>query len=124
MGQRTSQSRRAERFVVPNNERALLAVNGDRMVGTVGVLSATGGTIRLTKPLPSGTFADLHIKTISGNFTGVVELLPLHRGSQPFRFVQVESTQQQRLEEALARLRTQSNAVGRFMGYARRMLAR
>lgn len=128
MVQQGKRAARAQRFTVPSNEQVLLKIEGERVVGTVGVLSTTGGALRLQHTVEAGTFAELKVKTVSGMFTAVVELLPRRSGTQPFRFVQVESADRSRLKDALQRLAAQDPAHGkpvqRVLGYARRILMR
>lgn len=128
MAQQAKTMVRAQRFTVPSNEQVLLHVEGERVVGTVGVLSSTGGALRLQHSVEPGTFAELKVKTVAGLFTGVIELLPCRAGTQPFRFVQVESADRNRLKDALQKLAAQDPAHGkpvqRVLGYARRMLMR
>lgn len=128
MAQQAKRAARAQRFTVPSNEQVLLNIEGERMMATVGVLSATGGALRLQHSVQPGTFAELKVKTVSGLFTAVVELLPRRSGTQPFRFVQVETADRDRLKDALQKLAAQNQTHGkpvqRVLGYARRMLMR
>src|SRR6478752_3057753 len=67
---------RSPRFVVPNNEQAVVSIGSEKLKGTLHMLSLTGGTIRLEKRFASGTFADIGIQTASGTFTAAIELRP------------------------------------------------
>ena len=126
----TSQKRtRAPRFRVPNNEQAVVSIEADRFTGTLGLLSRTGGTIRLPKRFPEGTFADIGIWTISGRFQATIQLLRAVNGNaQAFRFIQMGATARGRLEDALRKMRAQGfgvkapNALDDFVDFARRLI--
>jgi len=82
-----------------------------QMVGILWKLSATGGSLRLTKPVSKGTVADLTIRTTSGAITSAVEFMgPADRGippAQAFRFIHMGPAECRRLENALEEIRKQ-----------------
>ncbi len=103
---------RAPRFVVPNNEQALLTIGAERTKGVLHLLSMTGGSLRLQKRYPVGTFADIGIKASSGTVAAAIELLQT-RGinEQAFRFVAMGPVARGRLTESLGKMRAQGLAV-------------
>jgi hypothetical protein len=87
--------------------------------------------MQLPRRHKAGTFADFSIDTVSGRFTAAIELLGMTtRGTQAFRFVQIEPIDQRRLEGALDKMRAQEFEGDRshlrrdLLGLARRMLFR
>lgn len=99
---------RAPRFTVPNNELAVISVGAEKLSAILNCLSLTGGRIRLSKRFPSGTFADIQLKTVSGKFTAAIELLAMvGAGAQAFRFVQMAPGDRHRLEDALGKMKAQ-----------------
>jgi hypothetical protein len=120
---------RAPRVSVPNNEQAVVSVSGQEFLGTLCLLSLTGGTIRLGKRFAAGTFADIGAKTISGKFSATIELLQMKGGNaQPFRFVQMGPVARTRLADALTKMRAQGlgvkkpGALSGFVNLARRII--
>src|SRR6476646_2343920 len=120
---------RSPRFVVPNNEQAVVSIGGEKLKGTLHMLSLTGGTVRLEKRFPSGTFADIGIQTASGAFSAAIELLPMARdNAQAFRFVAMGPVARTRLNDGLSKMRAQGLAVEKspldqFRSLARRVLS-
>ena len=120
---------RAPRVSVPNNEQALVSIGSEQFTGILGLLSRTGGTIRLTRRFATGTFADIGIKTVSGNFTAAIEFLD-KTGShaQAFRFIQIGPVARRRLEDSLKKMQSQGlgvkqgNALGRLLQHAGRII--
>lgn len=104
-----AQSRvRSPRFNVPNNEQAVIAIGAEKLVITLNCLSLTGGRIRSSKQFPSGTFADIEMKTVSGKFTAAIEMLGVVVGNtQAFRFVQMGTGDRIRLQDALKKMEAQ-----------------
>jgi hypothetical protein len=119
---------RSPRFRVPNNEQAVVTIGSEQVRGTLQLLSMTGGTIRLQKRLPSGTFADIAVKTTSGTFRAAIEFLKMANPSaQAFRFVAMEPVSRNRLNDGLNKMRAQGLGVAkspmdRFRSLARRVL--
>jgi len=114
---------------VPNSEQAVLSIDSEQHTGTLCLLSRNGGTIRLAKRFPAGTFADIGIKTISGKFAATIELLKtVGANMQAFRFVQMGPIARGRLEDALNKMREQGlgvetpNALSGFVSLARRLM--
>ncbi len=127
-----NRKRRAPRVSVPNNEPAKVDIGAQQFVGTLGKLSATGGTIRLAKRFDPGTMADLTLKTNAGRVSAAVQFLTQFEGvppSQAFRFVQMGAADGNRLERALLKLRNQgfgekqSWDLGMLLRTARRTFA-
>ena len=120
---------RSARFAVPNNEQAVISIGGEKVKGTLHLLSLTGGTIRLQKRFASGTFADIGIETASGTFSAAIELLRMTGGNtQAFRFVAMGAVARGRLNEGLNRMRAQGLAIKKtpldqFRSLARRVLS-
>jgi len=120
---------RSPRFVVPNNEQAVVSIGPEKLRGTLHMLSLTGGTIRLEKRFASGTFADIGIQTASGTFTAAIELLRAASGNtQAFRFVAMGPVARGRLNDGLNKMRAQGLAVQKtpldqFRSLARRVLS-
>src|SRR4051812_43198403 len=79
--------KRASRYKVSNNEKVLLSIAGERIAGSLVVLSATGGTVRLSKRYPHGTLAEIKMNAVAGTIQSVVEMLQMRAGVQAFRFV-------------------------------------
>ncbi len=114
-------TRRAPRVTVPNNEPAKVEIGPQQLVGTLGKLSSTGGTIRLPKRFDPGTMADLTLKTNAGKVSAAIEFLVPLDGfpqSQAFRFVQMEVADSNRLEKALSRLRNQGHGEKQTWGFS------
>ena len=128
---KTQRATRAPRFSVPNKEPVVLTVGPESLKGTLCILSRNGGTLQLPRRYRAGTFADFSIDTVSGRFAAAIELLAITtRGTQAFRFVQMEAIDQRRLDGALDKMRTEKSAADRahlrqdLLGLARRMLFR
>jgi PilZ domain-containing protein len=103
---------RSPRFVVPNNEQAVVSIGAEKLKGTLHMLSLTGGTIRLEKRFASGTFADIGIQTASGTFSAAIELLRAAGGNtQAFRFVAMGTVARGRLNDSLNKMRAQGFAI-------------
>ena len=120
---------RSPRFVVPNNEQAVVSIGAEKLKGTLHMLSLTGGTIRLERRFASGTFADIGIQTTSGTFTAAIELLPMASGNaQAFRFIAMGPVARVRLNDGLSKMRAQGLGVEKtpldqFRSLARRVLS-
>jgi PilZ domain-containing protein len=120
---------RSPRFVVPNNEQAVVSIGDEKLKGTLHMLSLTGGTIRLQRRFASGTFADIRIETASGTFSAAIELLPMASGNaQAFRFIAMGPVARGRLNDGLSKMRAQGLAIEKtpleqFRSLARRVLS-
>ena len=120
---------RSPRFVVPNNEQAVLSIGAEKFKGTLHTLSLTGGTVRLDRQFASGTFADIGIQTASGTFSAAIELLPMARSNtQAFRFIAMGPVARSRLNDGLSKMRAQGLAIKKtpldqFRSLARRVLS-
>jgi hypothetical protein len=119
---------RSPRFVVPNNEQAVVSIGAEKLKGTLHMLSLTGGTIRLQRRFASGTFADIGIETASGTFSAAIELLPMASGNvQAFRFIAMGPVARGRLNDGLGKMRAQGLGIKKtpldqFRSLARRIL--
>jgi hypothetical protein len=72
---------------------------GDSVTGNLEVVSATGGLLRLSKPLILGARIKLLFLTESGPVLGAAEMLsPISWTHQPFRFVALAYGDQRRLQ--------------------------
>ncbi len=81
-------------------------------------LSLTGGRFRSTRRMAAGTFADIEMKTVSGNFTAAIELLGAAQGNtQAFRFVQMGPSDRNRLKDALRKMQAHGLGEGRSNGF-------
>src|SRR6478609_3024548 len=120
---------RSPRFVVPNNEQAVVSIGSEKLKGTLHMLSLTGGTIRLEKRFAPGTFADIGIQTASGTFSAAIELLTTTRNnSQAFRFIAMGPVARGRLNDGLSKMRAQGLGIEKtpldqFRSLARRVLS-
>ena len=120
---------RSPRFVVPNNEQAVVSIGTEKLKGTLHMLSLTGGTIRLERQFTSGTFADIGIQTASGTFSAAIELLRTAKGNaQAFRFIAMGPVARGRLNDGLNKMRAQGLALEKtplehFRSLARRVLS-
>lgn len=82
-------STRPPRICVPNSERALFTVDGERFVGVIQRISETGGSAILSKgPIAHGTLGELGLKTVHGPMRAQIQFLqsgadgiPRHRHS-------------------------------------------
>lgn len=113
--------RRAPRVSVPNNEQAKVEIGPQQLVGTLGKLSFSGGTIRLPKRFDPGTMADLTLKTNAGKVSAAIEFLAPLDGfprSQAFRFVQMEVADSNRLEKGLSMLRNRGHGEKQNWGFS------
>jgi hypothetical protein len=96
---------RAPRIRVPNNERAIFAVDDAKFVGVIQRLSLTGGSAVLAKgPIAKGTMGELVLNTVFGRVTAQIEFL--HTGAdgtplaQAFRFLAMDDTSTRRFSAA------------------------
>jgi hypothetical protein len=99
---------RSPRFLVPNNEQAVLVVGAQYLKGTLNLLSLTGGTVRLQRRFTHGTLADIAISTASGTFSAGIELLDrASENAQAFRFIAMGPAARGRLVDSLTKMRAQ-----------------
>jgi hypothetical protein len=103
--QKPRKSTRPPRIRVPNNERALFAVNDQKFVGVIQRLSLTGGSAILSKgPIPQGTLADMGLNTVFGKVRAQIQFL--HTGAdgtplaQAFRFIDMDDISRERFSAA------------------------
>jgi hypothetical protein len=103
--QKSSKNPRAPRIRVPNSERALFTVDGQRFVGVLQRLSLTGGSAVLSKgPIPHGTMGDIALNTVFGKVSAQIEFLQTGADGVPlaqaFRFLAMEDSSARRFEAA------------------------
>ncbi len=88
----------------------ILSAEGKQIPGTLQVVSATGGSARMSKPFASGTLGEIFLRTREGEVNAVVEFLPPRRQGQSFgqafRFLAFGDEDYARFERALQILGT------------------
>ncbi len=119
--------KRASRYKLSNNEKVLLSIQNERIAGSLVVLSATGGTMRLSKRYSSGTLAEIKMNAVAGTIQAVVEMLTVRAGVQAFRFVHFDRENQKRMDATLKALRAQglgddNDALDTVIRFARRLI--
>jgi len=76
--------------------------NGSRVLGTLQLISTTGGLLGLEKPLDQGSRVKLMFLTGKGSVLGAAEMLrPVSWVQQPFKFTKLHNDDQQRLNAAI-----------------------
>ena len=103
-------SLRAPRVTVPNDEQVIVSsVDSKPVVGILVKLSATGGSVRVSKSYMPKTVGEITLKTASGKVTAAVEFLRTRVAgvgqTQAFRFIHIEPADRCRLENALDEMR-------------------
>jgi hypothetical protein len=120
---------RSPRYVVPNNEQAVVSVGSEKLKGTLHMLSLTGGTVRMERRFASGTFGEIGLQTDSGTFSAAIEFLPMARNNtQAFRFIAMGPVAKGRLSDGLSKMRAQGlglekSPMDQFRSLARRVLS-
>jgi hypothetical protein len=102
---------RPPRIRVPNNEQVLFTVDAQKLLGVIHRLSLTGGSVVLSKgPLPKGTLAEMHMKTVFGKVTAHIEFLQTRAdgipGAQAFRFLGMDDISSERFSAAAAQMQS------------------
>ena len=94
---------RSPRLQFAHTTPAVLRVqNGHRIRGTLQVISVTGGLLCLSSPLDQGSRVKLMFLTDAGTVLGTAEMLPSVSATlQPFRFVQIDESDERRLREII-----------------------
>lgn len=99
---------RAARVSVPNQEQAIISINGTNTVGVLCKLSVTGGSVRLPRWVVRGTLGTIIMTTATGKIAPAVEFLsPGRNGSartQAFRFIHMDPDDRRQLERALQQM--------------------
>jgi hypothetical protein len=97
---------RPPRIRVPNRQKAIFAVDDQKLVGVVQRLSSTGGSALLSKgPITQGTLGEIVFGTAFGKVKAHIEFL--HMGAdglplaQAFTFLTMDAISSQRLKRAL-----------------------
>jgi hypothetical protein len=76
--------------------------DGRRTSGNLQLVSVTGGLLSLPRPLNQGSRVKLMFLTQTGPVLGAAELLsPVSQGLQPFRFLQLQEGDRQRLRATI-----------------------
>jgi hypothetical protein len=97
---------RSPRVTIPSKEQAVLNIGNGRVAGTLLRLSATGGLIQLPRPVPTGTLADIRLRTVEGDLSAAIELMQANgSGAQGFRFLRMELDDCRHLERVLKQMR-------------------
>lgn len=111
MARRVEKTRkeRPPRIRVPNQERVLFTVDGQRLPGILHRLSLTGGSALLVKgSLPSGTIGEMALSTVYGKVSASVEFLQTGADGVPlaqaFRFLGMDDESSQRFAAAAERM--------------------
>lgn len=98
---------RAPRVRVPNHEPVRFVVEGKPLVGYLHTISITGGLASTAGPVKEGTFADIALQTALGKVTGAIEFLRPRDSGHAFRFVYLDTKDQERLNSTLSLMRKQ-----------------
>lgn len=90
---------------MPNNERALFAVDEQKFVGVIQRLSLTGGSAVLSKgPIHHGTMGAMVLNTVFGKVTAQIEFLQTGADGVPlaqaFRFLAMDDASTRRFAQA------------------------
>jgi hypothetical protein len=98
---------RAARVSVPNQEQAIISVNGANTVGTLCKLSLTGGSVRVSKLFRRGTLGTITVKTATGKVSAAIEFISTSHEPwvQAFRFIHLDGGDRNRLDTALRQMR-------------------
>jgi hypothetical protein len=100
-------SSRAPRVCVTTS--VSFSLEGKQIQGTLQVVSTTGGSARMARPLKSGTLAEILLHTSAGQVSAVVEFLRARRQgqsfAQPFRFLAFGDDDYARFDRNLQMLR-------------------
>lgn len=76
--------------------------DGERISGSLEVVSLTGGLLALDSPLAQGSHVKLMFVTGAGSVLAGAEMLtPVSRSRQPFRFVELAKQDRRRLESII-----------------------
>lgn len=106
-----SRKPRPPRIRVPHQQKAIFAVENQKLVGVVQRLSMTGGSALLAKgPIAEGTLGEIAFGTVFGKVHAHIEFL--HRGAdgvplaQAFAFVTMDAVSSQRFKKAIEEMCT------------------
>lgn len=99
--------RRAPRARLPGMPPANIRFqDGQRATAKLQTISATGGLLRVLKPITPGAVAEVMFWTEHGPVLGLAELLKPRfdapMGLQPFRFITMDQTDRETLHAAIA----------------------
>src|ERR1700741_4953375 len=110
-------SRRAARVHLPNSTPAVLRYqDGSRVAGSLQVVSAAGGMLRLSQPLDPNTRVSLIFVSDGGTVLGKAEMLdPLSSTQQAFRFVELDRNNRRNLQLGIQSHLNQSSDEDRWI---------
>ena len=96
---RTDHERRSPRLQLAEDTPIVLrSVDGQRVSGKLRCISLTGGLVKPVSFLPPGSLVSLIFVTLKGPIVGTATMLhPVSWKEQPFRFVSVLDSHQDRL---------------------------
>jgi hypothetical protein len=102
-------STRPPRIRVPNNERALFTVDGQKFIGVLKRVSLTGGSAILAKgPIAQGTLGEMGLNTVFGKVKAQVQFLQSGADGMPlaqaFRFVDMNHISRARFTAAVEQM--------------------
>jgi hypothetical protein len=102
---------RPSRIRVPNQERAIFAVDDQKFVGIVQRLSLTGGSALLVKgPIPEGTLGKMALSTVFGKVNAHIEFLHTEADGVPlaqaFRFLAMDAVSTKRFNAAAEQMQS------------------
>lgn len=97
---------RAARVSVPNQEQAIISVDGSNTVGVLCKLSLTGGSVRLPKLFRCGTVGLIRVQTATGEISPAIEFISTSHDprAQAFRFIHMDPEDRRQLERALRQM--------------------
>ncbi len=105
---RQGRRNRAPRVTIPNQEIALINLDGKQQAAVLCKLSINGGSVRPTRPFSSGTLAEIALRTTSGKIVSAIQLLKSDgNGRQGFRFLQLDPANRSALQSAIDQMRRQ-----------------
>lgn len=107
--ERNGKNIRPPRIRVPNNEKAVFAVDNQKFIAVIKRLSLTGGSAILTKaPIPQGTLGEMVLKTVFGKVEARIQFLRTGADGTPlaqaFRFLDMDDISRQRFSAAAERM--------------------
>lgn len=102
---------RPPRIRVPNQERAIFTLDGQKFLGTIQRLSATGGSVLLAKgPLPRGSAGEMTLGTVFGSVNAHIEFLQTGADGVPlaqaFRFLAMDDVSTKRFHAAAEKMQS------------------
>jgi hypothetical protein len=100
---------RPPRILVPNDEKAVFTVAGEKFVGVIQRLSLTGGSVLFSKgPVADGSVGEMLLNTVYGNVMADIQFL--HAGAdgvplaQAFCFLEMDDVSTRRFQAAAEKM--------------------